>query len=140
MTPTLAAVSDTVAPASMTTSFGGFKPVSHVMVGLPAPAQLDALALALNGAGWRSEAVLRFVPKESVAALQILVDNTGAMAGFGYEITLLRRYLALSEQGTQWLLVKVDDLENAQALADLARAQGASLAVYYRMLTVEELF
>lgn len=121
------------------TSFGVFKPVGHLMVGLPTQAQLDALVLALHAAGWPETAVRQFSPRESVAELQAMVDNASSLAGFGYEITLLRRYLSLTEAGYRWLLVKAEDTEQAEAAAELARAQGATLAVHYRTLTVEEL-
>ena len=132
-------MSDLVSVESVPTSFGVFKPIGWLMVGLPLQAQADALVVALQGAGWPGEAVLHFIPRESLAELQAMVDNAGAMAGFGYEITLLRRYVALSKQGFRWLLVKVDDTDHATAAADLARGSGAELAVHYRALTVEEL-
>lgn len=121
------------------TSFGVLKPVGHVMVGLPTQEQADALVSALQGAGWASQAVRQFTPRETVADLEAMVDNAGAMAGFGYEITLLRRYLSLAREGYLWLLVKVEDTDEAAQAAELARTHGAKLAVHYRLLTVEEL-
>jgi len=125
--------------ADLPTSFGVFKPVGYVMMGLPTQAQLDALVAALHSAGWPAPGVRQFAPRESNAELRSMVDNAGLLAGFGYEITLLRRYLALAEEGYQWLLVQAVDNERAAAAAALARASGATLAVYYRALTVEEL-
>jgi hypothetical protein len=121
------------------TSFGVFKPVGHVMIGLPSQDQTDALVSALQGAGWASHEVRQFTPRESVAEMEEMVDNAGAMAGFGYEITLLRRYLKLAREGQLWLLVKVEDTDEAAQAAELARERGATLAVHYRLLTVEEL-
>ncbi len=124
---------------ALPTSFGVFKPVGHVMMGLPTQAQADALVVALRGAGWPDPGVRQFSPRESVAELRAMVDNAGTLAGFGYEITLLRRYLALAEAGYRWLLVHADNDDRAAAAAEVARACGATLAVYYRTLTVEEL-
>jgi hypothetical protein len=132
-------MSDTLAADTIPTSFGVFKPVGWVMVGFPMQAQADVLVAALHGAGWASAAVLHFKPRESVAELRAMVDNAGSMAGFGYEITLLRRYLALAQEGYCWLLVKVDNVEHAAKAVAVARECGAKLAVHYRMLTVEEL-
>ena len=109
------------------------------MVGLPDAAQAQALSKALCTAGWPTEEVLNFTPRESVDELAALIDNADGMAGFGYEITLMRRYLKLSRLGVRWLLVKADSTDRAAQAADLARAHGALLAVHYRMLTVEEL-
>ena len=124
---------------SLPTSFGVFKPVGHVMVGLPTQVHIDKLVAALLGAGWTDGAVRQFTPSESTAELETMVEHAGAMAGFGYEITMLRRYLALAQQGYRWLLVKVNDSEHAASLATRARSCGAVLAVYYRRFTVEEL-
>jgi hypothetical protein len=124
---------------TLPTSFGVFKPVGYVMTGLPTQAQIDALVSALHGAGWPASGVRQFAPRESVAELRAMVDNAGPLAGFGYEITLLKRYLALTEAGYRWLLVQATDSERAAAAAALARTAGATLAVYYRTLTVEEL-
>jgi hypothetical protein len=68
-----------------------------------------------------------------------MADEAGGIAGFGYEITLLRRYVELSRQGYRWLLVKVDSTEQAAIAAGIAQTCGATLAVYYRTLTVEDL-
>jgi hypothetical protein len=121
------------------TSFGAFKPVGWLMIGLPTKDRADALVLALQGAGWSGPAVRQFAPSESLPELQAMAENAGSLAGFGYEITLLRRYVALTRDGYLWMLVKVDDSERAAAAAELARAAGATLAVHYRTLTVEEL-
>ena len=130
---------DTIDADNVPTSFGVFKPVGHLMVGVPAQEQADRLEAALRTAGWPPGAMHHFVPRESVAELAAMVDNAGAMAGFGYEITLLRRYLSLAEQGYCWLLVKVSDSEHAGSAAETARSHGAVLAVYYRRFTVEDL-
>jgi hypothetical protein len=124
---------------TLPTSFGVFKPVGYVMTGVPTQAQIEALISALHGAGWPTSGVRQFSPRESVAELRAMVDNAGPLAGFGYEITLLKRYLALTEEGYRWLLVQAEDSERAAAAAALALASGATLAVYYRTLTVEEL-
>lgn len=127
------------ATPNLPASFGAFNPVGHVMVGLPTQEQADALMSALHDAGWDQGTVLHFLPKDGVAELQALVDNASVLAGFGYEITLLRRYLELARHGFRWLLVKVEDHDHATAAAEVARNCGATLAVHYRALTVEEL-
>ncbi len=132
-------MSDTMTAEALPTSFGVFKPVGHVMVGLPTQDQADALVVALHGAGWDSASVLHFAPHDAVPELRAMVDAAGPAAGFGFEITLLRRYLSLAESGYRWLLVKVADSDQAAAVAALARPCGATLAVHYRLLVVEEL-
>ena len=84
-------------------------------------------------------AALRWLHQSIDGEPKILTDPvSGLRLGEG---VLLRRYLSLTEAGYRWLLVKVDDneLAAAAAAAQVARACGATLAVYYRTLTVEEL-
>lgn len=137
--PTDDAMSDAVSAKALPTSHGVFKPVGHVMVGAPQPAQTQALIQVLHDAGWTHEAVLHFEPGDVIDTLKHMVDDAGPLSGFGSEISLLRRFIALSEEGYRWLLVKADDLETAQAVGRMASEQGATQAVYYRTLTVEEL-
>ncbi|WP_271008225.1 hypothetical protein [Paucibacter sp. B51] len=125
--------------ASLPSSFGVFNPVGHVMVGLPSQAQLEALVDAFHHAGRPASGLLHFPPRDTVAELAALVERAGPLAGFGYEITLLRRYLALAETGHRWLLVKVDGAAQAALVAATAREGGADLAVHYRDWVVEEL-
>jgi hypothetical protein len=131
--------SDPVDLDQVPTSFGVFKPVGWVMVGVPTSAQAEALAQALGRDGSPGSAVLHFTPSETEAELQAMADDAGGMAGFGYEITLLRRYVELSHQGYRWLLVKVAGTEQAAIAAGIAQTFGATLAVHYRTLTVEDL-
>jgi hypothetical protein len=121
------------------TSFGAFKPVGHVMVGLPTQAQLGALVAVLREGGWLGATLRQFSPLESAAELQAMVDKAGVLSVFGYEIKALRRYASLTEAGYRWLLVQVDDLAHAETAANAARDCGATMAMYYRTLTLEEL-
>ncbi len=136
-------MSDITAVHQVPTTFGVFKPVGWLMVGLPAQALADSLVAALqaapNGEAWPSSEVLHFAPSETLDELEAMVENAGALAGFGYEITLLRRYVKLTKEGYRWLLVKCSSVERAAAAAAIARSCDATLAVHYRMLTVEEL-
>jgi hypothetical protein len=107
------------APGSLPTSFGVFKPVGHLMVVLPTQAQAGALTAALRDQGSPDAAVQQFSPRDSAAELRAMVDQAGSLAGFGYEITLLRRYLVLDEAGYRWLLVKVSTTSTPRPLQRL---------------------
>lgn len=130
---------DAAEASALPTSFGVFKPVGHMMVGLPTQAQLAMLVGSLHDAGWAAASLRQFSPVACVEELQAMVANAGVLAGFGYEITALRRYVSLTEEGYRWLLVQADDTDSAMAAAQLAQDCGATLAVYYRRLTVEDL-
>jgi hypothetical protein len=132
-------MSDAITQDNLPTSFGAFNPVGCLMVGVPGTPQAQALTDALCNAGWGRDAVLQFTPTETIAEFEEMVDNPSMLAGFGYELTLLRRYLALAREGCRWLLVKVEDTDAAARAAEIARAHGATLAVHYRALVTEEL-
>ena len=110
------------------------------MVGLPTRALAEGLVTALQSplhdAPWLSAELLHFAPSETLEELEAMAENAGALAGFGYEITLLRRYIRLTKEGYCWLLVKVGSVERAAAAAAIARGCDATLAVHYRRLTV----
>ncbi len=131
---------ETIDKKDLPTSFGSFKPVGHVMLGLPDEAALVAAKLSLRARGWSEAAMTAFTPRESLEEMQGLIDNASALAGFGSEIALMRRYLGLARQGYRWLLVRAQSSEDAQRVADVAKGQGATLAVHYRALVVEEIF
>ena len=137
-TPFLPADDDTTTLPSEVMSFGTFKPVGHVMVGIASTSATSALERALFRAGFESGLVW-ITPSESAEELQALIDTASPLAGFGYEITLMRRYVELSQSGYRWLLVKVDSNEQAQLVGDAARDAGATLAVRYGRLVIEEL-
>jgi hypothetical protein len=132
-------MSDPIVKSDLPTSFGTFKPVGHVMVGLPTLDALRAARAELRERGWPEDELVLFAPAESVEAMQALVDNASGLAGLGYEITMMRRYIELAQQGFRWLLVKVDDSEAAAEVAEVVKRHGATLAAHYRTLTVEEL-
>jgi hypothetical protein len=137
--PKGSSMNETITKDELPTSFGSFNPVGHVMVGLPEAGQVDALKDALRGAGWQSDALVTFTPGEAIAKFAAMTENQSDAAGFGYEITLQLRYLRLAREGYGWLLVKVDNADDALRVADTARAHGATQAVHYRMLVVQEL-
>lgn len=137
-TPSLPADDDTTTLPSEVMSFGTFKPVGHVMVGIASTSATSALERALFRAGFESGLVW-ITPSESAEELKALIDTASPLAGFGYEITLMRRYVELSQSGYRWLLVKVDSNEQAQLVGDAAREAGATLAVRYGRLVIEEL-
>ena len=84
-TAAAADVGDTMTVDDVPTSFGVFKPVGYVMMGLPTQGQSEALVVALQGAGWQGSALLHFTPRESTLELEAMVDNAGISAkGFDW--------------------------------------------------------
>jgi hypothetical protein len=130
---------DPIVKEDLPTSFGSFKPVGHVMLGLPSKLAAHATVVALQREGISDAHITEFTPRETVEDMQAMIDNASVLSGFGSEIGMMRRYLDLAKAGYAWLLVKADATDDAQAIADTAKLQGAALAVYYRALIVEEL-
>lgn len=120
-------------------SFGTLKPVGYVMVGLPSAESAAQAADALGQAGFAQEDILYFTPSETAQEIQERLDNSSGAAGFGYEITLMRRYLALAQQGYRWLLVYAPEDEQAEKVSQTVEHFGAAVAVKYNRLTVEDL-
>lgn len=124
---------------SLPTSFGALKPVGHVLLALPSASQRSVVQTALRLDGWPDDEVLEFEPRESVSDLEQLIERSSGAAGFGYELTLMRRYLELARSGHVWLLIKVDGDDEAQRVGQMARLYGAGSAVHYRTFTIEDL-
>jgi hypothetical protein len=68
-----------------------------------------------------------------------MLEHTSEFAGFGYEVSLMRRYQALAKQGASWLIVYAPDETRTGQVADLAKAHGALVAEKYETLTIESL-
>lgn len=135
----VAAPGEPVSAGNAPVAFGAFNPQGQVVVGLPSQQQADALSRALLEAGWAADRVVAFVPYGSVQQLERMAESAGPLADFGYERTLLNRYLDLSRRGCRWLLVTVDNLAHANEMADIARRHGALTAPYYRRFMIEDL-
>ena len=118
---------------------GILNPVGHVVLAFPDDATTAEAVQALHAAGFAPEDVLVYTAAEATPALRERVRTASEAAGFGYEITLMRRYLALAEAGAGWLVVYAPSDAAAVRVAEIARRHGASCAVRYHRLASEEL-
>jgi hypothetical protein len=118
---------------------GTFKPVGHVIVALPNDEQATAASQALRDAGFQADDILQYTADEERLQLDDMLDHASDFAGFGYEITLMRRYKELAEQGAGWLLVYAPDDDKTEKVADVAQRFGALAAEKYHRLVVEDL-
>jgi hypothetical protein len=109
------------------------------MLGLPNRQALLALKAELSAPDGPGCPADELTPLESIEEMQALIDNASPLAGFGYEMTLMRRYLLLAKEGYSWLVVKTSSDDEARLVASRAQAHGATLAVRYGSLTVEDL-
>ena len=125
--------------ADLPQSLGTFKPVGHVMIALPGDEEAAQAARSLREAGFEDEDLLHFDSAEGEAKMREMIVHSSDFAGFGYEITLMRRYQALSEAGHRWLLVYAPEDAETERVSEVARALKAPMAVKYHRLVVEDL-
>ncbi|HSI57455.1 MAG TPA: hypothetical protein VLA16_07860 [Ideonella sp.] len=124
---------------SLPTSFGTLKPVGYVMAALPSAEAAAQAAQALTEIGFSLDDVLYFTPSETTQDMEAGLRNSSEAAGFGYEITLMRRFHKLAAEGYRWLLIYAPQREHEERIKDTLAAFGAATAVKYNRLTVEEL-
>lgn len=120
-------------------SFSTFKPIGHVVVAMPDDASAAAAMATLQQRGFEAEDVLHFSAAEEGDRMDRMLQHVSGFAGFGYEVTLMRRYQKLAREGCSWLLVYAPDDAHAATAAEVVRAHGARLAEKYHRLVIEDL-
>jgi hypothetical protein len=123
----------------MPVSFGAFKPVGHVVVAMPDKADADAALRDLRAAGFAAEDVLEYSADEEENAMNRMLQHASELAGFGYEVSLMRRYQELAKNGACWLIVFAPEDDKASRVAEVVRAHGALIAEKYHRLVIEDL-
>jgi hypothetical protein len=121
------------------TSTGILNPVDHVILAFKDDAVTAEAVAALRAAGSAEEDILAYRAEEATPRLRERVRTASEAAGFGYEITLMRRYLAFAEQGAGWLIVFAPDDAAVARIVDVAKRLHALCAVRYHRLANEDL-
>ena len=86
-------------------SSGILNPVGHVILAFKDDAVTAQAVAVLRSAGLAEEDILSYLASEATPRLRERVRTASESAGFGYEITLMRRYLAFAEHGAGWLII-----------------------------------
>ncbi len=120
-------------------SFGAFKPVGHVPMAVRSDDDARRTVEALREAGFAQEDIIDFTGGEYAGYMDRMLDHASEFAGFGYEITLMRRYKKLYSEGCRWLLVYAPEDDEGQRVAEIARRFNALTAVKYHRLVEEDL-
>ena len=120
-------------------SLGTYNPVGHVLVALPSDSLAQEARQALRDIGFDDEDVLLYSADEEREQMERMFSHASDFAGYGYEVTLMRRYQTLAREGCGWLLVYAPDAPHAERVAEVARRFGARCAVKYHWLVVEDL-
>jgi hypothetical protein len=120
-------------------SFDAFEPVGHVVVAMSDDERAAAAARDLRAAGFEAADILEYTAAEEDDEMDRMLQNASDLAGFGYEVSLMRRYQELAKEGASWLIVFAPDDDKASRVAEVARSHGALIAEKYHRLVVEDL-
>ena len=118
---------------------GILNPVGHVILAFEDDAVTAEAVQALRAGGSADEDILVYRAEEATPRLRERVQTASEAAGFGYEITLMRRYLSFAERGAGWLIVYAPDDGAVQRVVEVARRFNALCAVRYHRLANEDL-
>ena len=118
---------------------GILNPVGHVVLAFRDDSVTAEAVAALHAAGLTEADILVYTAEEATPRLRERVRTASEAAGFGYEITLMRRYLAFAEQGAGWLIVYAPDDAAVQRVVEVAKRFHALCAVRYHRLANEDL-
>ncbi|MGZ5894511.1 MAG: hypothetical protein ACXWJ7_18045 [Caldimonas sp.] len=118
---------------------GILNPVGHVILAFKDDAVTAEAVAALHAAGSGDDGILVYSAEEATPRLRERVRTVSQAAGFGYEITLMRRYLSLAEQGAGWLIVYAPEEVAVQRIVEVAKRFHALCAVRYHRLANEDL-
>ena len=118
---------------------GIINPIGHVIVAFPDDAVTADAVKALHEAGYGTHDVLAYTAAEATPRLRERVHSASQASTFGYEITLMRRYLAYAEEGSGWVIVYAPTDESVERLVAIAKQFNAKCAVRYHRLASEDL-
>jgi enoyl-[acyl-carrier-protein] reductase (NADH) len=118
---------------------GTFNPTGHIVASFTNDAIAATAADTLHTQGFKAEDILSYTSAEVLKRLREMVAGASEAAGFGYEITLMRRYLKLAEAGAGWLIIYAPEDENTEKVAKVATDSKALCAVRYGRLVNEDL-
>ena len=120
-------------------SFGTFKPVDHVVLAFADDSKAEAAAQALRQAGFGEADLIAYSAAEKDNRMRAMTEHASDAAGFGYEISLMRRYQKLARDGASWLIVYAPEDEQGERVGEIAKQHGALAAVKYHRLVVEDI-
>ena len=120
-------------------SLGAFNPVGHSVLAFADDKTAGEAAKAAQDAGFGAVDILVFTSGELFPDLEEMMRNASGAAGFGYEITLMRRYMTLASEGVGWVVVYAPDDAQTARVKDIAARLGARSAVHYGRLLHEDL-
>ena len=73
-------------------SLGAFKPIGHVVVAMPDDGSAALAVQALRQQGFDADDILAYTAAEEDDEMDRMLQHTSDFAGFGYDVTLMRKY------------------------------------------------
>ena len=120
-------------------TLGALNPVGHTILAFANDGVAADAKKALVGAGFAEADILTLTSTELFPDLDQMIRNASDAAGFGYEITLMRRYMTLASEGCGWLIVYSPDEDQIKKIATVAKQLVAKSAVHYGRFASEDL-
>ena len=120
-------------------SLGALNPVGHAVLAVADDDVAAQAKDALRQAGFAEEDILVYTSGELFPNLDDMMRKASGAAGFGYEITLMRRYMTLAGEDVGWLVVYAPDEKHTAQVTEIAKRFGAKSAVHYGRLVHEDL-
>ncbi len=120
-------------------TLGALNPVGHAILAFASDAVAADARQALLAAGFAEPDILAYTSGQLFPDLDAMMRNASGAAGFGYEVTLMRRYMTLASEGCGWLVVYAPEEEQTKKVAEVARRFNAKSAVRYARLASEDL-
>ena len=120
-------------------TLGALNPLGHAILAFANDGVAADAKKSLLGAGFAEDDILTYTSGELFPDLDAMMRNASGAAGFGYEITLMRRYMTLASEGCGWLIVYAPDEEQIKKIAVVAKQFPARSAVHYGRFASEDL-
>ena len=119
-------------------TFRVFKPVGHTVIAYKTDADLQAAVSLLTEAGFARSTFVEYTPTEMKIQVDSELQTASPLAGFGYELDLVKAHGELAESGCSFLVVHASEEAQAESVATVARATHAVAAQHYGTFMIED--
>lgn len=119
-------------------TFGVFKPVGHTLIAYKTDADLQAAVNLLTEAGFAASTLVQYTAAEMKIQVASELQTASPLAGFGYELDLVKAHGELADSGCSFLVVHAPEEAQAERVATVARATHAVTAQHYGTFMIED--
>ena len=119
-------------------TFGVFKPVGHTLIAFKTDADLQMAVKLLTEAGFADSTFVQYTPAEMKIQVDSELQTASPLAGFGYELDLVKVHGTLAESGCSFLVVHAPEEAQAERVATVAQATNAVTAQHYGTFMIED--